>query len=147
MAAKNKENAMQDGRRNKDGSISEYRKLAAERLRQIRSVVASSQIEVARTLRITPARWYRYESGERELSIEVLARFCAAYNVCPRWIILGDLECMQDEIAEQLLLAYPEIRKDLSRRARRLTEDEQPIAPRYATWRTGTSGTGREPAV
>jgi len=126
--------------------IPEYRKRAAERLRQARSVVARSQADVARKLGVSPMRWFRYETGERELNFEVLARFCVEYDVCPRWIVIGDMKCMPPDIKNDLYLAYPEIKEAQERQVkRRPLGPLVPPAPRYAAKQSRSQGISPEP--
>jgi len=137
--------------------IPEYRRKAAERLRQARSVVANSQADVARAIGITPMRWFRYESGERELNLDVLAKFCLLYGVCPRWIVIGDLKShvrcqdgrrVDDDFKRALLTAYPEIRQAQGLLGSTLSPIAAlPIAPRYGAKRSGNQGTSPAPGA
>jgi len=91
-----------------DRPITPYLAGFARRLRQARSIVEHNQAAVARSVGVTGVQWHRYETGQREMALETLAKFSAVYRVCPRWLVLGMLDGMPNDILTRLMARYPD---------------------------------------
>lgn len=59
----------------------------AERLRLLRG--KETRESLARKLNIHPQTLYRYESGERDIPLEVIIAFCNHYDISAEWLIFG----------------------------------------------------------
>lgn len=85
----------------------EYRKLFAERLRMARMIREANRSEVARVMQTSGMNWKRYEEGSRDIPLIALVTFAEKYNVCVKWLLLGDLSGLDGETGAALLEAFP----------------------------------------
>jgi transcriptional regulator with XRE-family HTH domain len=76
-------------RKDAPGAV-EYTAALAERLVICRKLVEPRQVDAARRVGIDPGTWFRYERGTRMVDAHTLARFCIQYDICPRFLLLGD---------------------------------------------------------
>lgn len=58
-----------------------------ERLRETRKKAGDSQTKTADYLGILQEQYSRYESGKRQMPIDVLKKFCEHYNVSADYIL------------------------------------------------------------
>ena len=79
-----------------------YRQKFAERLRIARLIVEPRQVDAAYRVGVAANVWYRYENGLREVDSWALATFCIQYDVCPRFLLLGEIDGLRPEIAANL---------------------------------------------
>lgn len=64
-----------------------YKEIAKIRLKQIRTELGLSQYEVQTETGISQSKISRFETGEREPTIEDIAKLAELYNVTTDWLL------------------------------------------------------------
>jgi transcriptional regulator with XRE-family HTH domain len=77
-------------RHQKPAGSAEYNSGLSERIRIARQLVENKQSDAARHLGVSTPQWNKYEHGMRAPDAYTIAKFCLAYDICPRFILLGD---------------------------------------------------------
>ena len=88
----------------------------AARVRLLRSVIASSQVELCHRLEIRTNTWSHYEKGRSPPSDPVIAKLKALHGVTRDWIMDGSWSGMPVDLAERLQKAEaPKMRANQKR--------------------------------
>lgn len=75
------------------------------RLSRLRTAVSMSQAELCRAIGVAPNRWNQYESGERRITIEVVAKLRQRFGVTSDWVYFGDESGLPQRLTDRFLEA------------------------------------------
>ena len=59
------------------------------RLGELRRFFDVGQLDIAKSISITPQRWHNYEKGRRPLDIDVVVELCERWEVNETWLLRG----------------------------------------------------------
>jgi len=80
-----------------------YRQHWAARLAFVRRLVEPVSADAARRIGVDQRVWWKYEHAANDIDVLALTRFCVEYDVCPRWILLGDWSGLRPELRRAVL--------------------------------------------
>lgn len=89
-------------------SASRIQALQKARLRAIRQIVTSSQVDAARASDVSASAWNRMELHPGYgIDAVALAKFCSAYNIkAAEWVISGVFASLEDRYTKLLVKAH-----------------------------------------
>nr|WP_314074445.1 hypothetical protein [uncultured Roseococcus sp.] len=92
----------------KSETASRIQALQKARLRAIRQIVSSSQIDAARAAEVSGSSWNRMEMDARYgIDPVALCKFCAAYQLkAAEWVITGNFGALDDRYTKLLVKAH-----------------------------------------
>jgi hypothetical protein len=61
--------------------------------------------EAGRAVKLTPQAWYNYETGRRQLDLNVAKQVCEAHGVDYNWLYSGDDKRLKKSVREKLATA------------------------------------------
>lgn len=96
---------------------SEKKEQIAERVRLLRSVIASTQVELCLRLGISTNTWSHYEAGRSPPSEPVIAKLKALHGVTRDWIMDGSYSGMDIDLVRKLESATAPVMRKNRRRA------------------------------
>ena len=77
------------------------RRLVAARL----ALGIQSQAEICRALKLAPSRWNQFETGQRQITLEVALKLKSEYGVTLDWVYLGDPSGLPLALHQRILAA------------------------------------------
>jgi transcriptional regulator with XRE-family HTH domain len=82
---------------------SDHKKAMGARMRRVIKVLGESQVEVAKTIKVSKENLGNWLRGDSYPSMHPLYKFCRIFGVTPDWLILGDPSGLRSDIRDRLL--------------------------------------------
>lgn len=100
----------------------------AARLQLLRDFKYDTATDLARSMQLTPQRWYNYETGRRSLDAYIAVLFVEETGVDFNWVFSGRLDTLKPsarrmvEAAMEAAQTAPKLTQRKARRAKLLSE-------------------------
>lgn len=71
------------------GRPEEWQKAVGERLRRTRAALGLSQVQMSRSIGVSPQRWNNWERGTRPLDLSAAVALCERHELTLDWLYRG----------------------------------------------------------